>query len=690
VTATTTPSLLQMGQASHPDLHLGGGWANVNNTPFRLYKHFQHEGGIRTPCIVHWPAGITSPGRWIDDRGHLIDIMATIADVTGTAYPAIFTDPDNSNVRTLLPLEGESLKPHFKPETVADFPDRTLGFEHESNRAWFKGDYKFVTKNFNYFDNSSPADELELYNVAVDPTETNNLATTHTALLGEMIDEWNAWATRVGVPADRLLASVSPAAGLIVNPTSLSPEDPSATVTLEWTGANLPPGATYQISASKPASYPNSDSSGPAAPGSGSVAAVVNPALGAVTFTIAILDGTTQIASAQATVDIAIVPPSLDNDLFVDTFNRSNNGNHDASTAGMSGSLLPSLGVDATYWDSYEAGSTEIDSNRLGMAVGTSGMTETAIRHNFIDSAILSAGGFSVQLRVEEINSTGTDGEDRFGGIAVGLSAAEAQNGGDIGGGSSFRGKFDGSTNGSADFFIDLDREGNVKTFSNGQLLDSTPVGQNTGTLLVCYELSSFAVGAPVTVSAFFNGQPVDLDNSSAAVTRSFVWDAANSNYIGLSARASDFVSLDNLAIRTLPLSNSLAAEYANSSGLSGTNAGPGQDPDHDGDDNFVEWLKAGDPAVSDAGTKLLTLAPSPDGEFRFNYARVNDALKAGLTYTFRYSTDLAGDPATWPEFTPEPISSEALGTTHEMRLVRVPPALVSSNTRLFLLLQVD
>ncbi|GIS68321.1 MAG: hypothetical protein CM1200mP7_2700 [Chloroflexota bacterium] len=37
------------------------GWANVSNTPFRMYKRWLHEGGISTPFIIHWPSKIKTP-----------------------------------------------------------------------------------------------------------------------------------------------------------------------------------------------------------------------------------------------------------------------------------------------------------------------------------------------------------------------------------------------------------------------------------------------------------------------------------------------------------------------------------------------------------------------------------------------------------------------------------------------------
>ena len=195
--ALTGTDLAEMGQPfRNDDISIGGGWANVGNTPFRMYKRFSHEGGIRTPLIAHWPAGITNPGRWTDQTGHLIDLMRTVVELTGVNYPTQF------NGHAVLPMEGESLVPIFQQQPEFS---RTLGFEHESTRAWFDGQWKLVTKTATSTDGSSLAHSLELYDMAADPTELNNLAANQPARLVSMLDAWNAWANRVGVPADRLL-----------------------------------------------------------------------------------------------------------------------------------------------------------------------------------------------------------------------------------------------------------------------------------------------------------------------------------------------------------------------------------------------------------------------------------------------------------------------------------------------------
>ena len=115
----------------------GEGWANVSNTPFREYKHWVHEGGISTPLIAHWPAGIARCGEIEHQPGHLIDIMATCVEVSGAAYP------EEVDGRSIQPLEGLSLVPLFTGQRLNR---RSLYWEHEGNRAVRTGNWKLAAK----------------------------------------------------------------------------------------------------------------------------------------------------------------------------------------------------------------------------------------------------------------------------------------------------------------------------------------------------------------------------------------------------------------------------------------------------------------------------------------------------------------------------------------------------------------
>ena len=87
-------------------------WANASNTPFRKYKAWDHEGGICTPFIAHWPGVIQNGGSLTHRMGHIIDIMATFVDITGAEYPSSYNDS------RVLPMEGTSLLPAFEGKQI--------------------------------------------------------------------------------------------------------------------------------------------------------------------------------------------------------------------------------------------------------------------------------------------------------------------------------------------------------------------------------------------------------------------------------------------------------------------------------------------------------------------------------------------------------------------------------------------
>jgi arylsulfatase A-like enzyme len=97
-------------------------WANVSNTPFRSFKHWEHEGGISTPFIVYAP-GKVKPNTLVDAPSHVIDIQPTLLELAGVQYPAEF------NRNKLVPQEGQSLKAAFegKPYTGHD----AIYWEHQ-------------------------------------------------------------------------------------------------------------------------------------------------------------------------------------------------------------------------------------------------------------------------------------------------------------------------------------------------------------------------------------------------------------------------------------------------------------------------------------------------------------------------------------------------------------------------------
>jgi len=148
-------------------------WANLSNTPYRLYKQNGHEGGSHNHFLVSWPA-VIEPGQISDELTHVVDIFPTLLDVTGIPYPAeIEGEPT-------IPLNGKSLLPVFLGKDRKD-PEYMISGYLETKRMYLKGDYKLVTV---------PQSDWELYNLKEDPTEINNLAGSQPELLNSMIESY--------------------------------------------------------------------------------------------------------------------------------------------------------------------------------------------------------------------------------------------------------------------------------------------------------------------------------------------------------------------------------------------------------------------------------------------------------------------------------------------------------------------
>jgi arylsulfatase len=159
----------------------GLSWANASNTPFRLYKHYVHEGGISSPLIVHWPETIRTAGLRRTPC-HIIDIMPTCLQAAGAAYPELFEG------HRLTPPAGRSMLPVFAEDRL----DRdALFWEHEGNRAVRSGNWKLVAKG-----KDGP---WELYDLTRDRTETTDLARQEPAAVQRLAALWQQWAATSNV-----------------------------------------------------------------------------------------------------------------------------------------------------------------------------------------------------------------------------------------------------------------------------------------------------------------------------------------------------------------------------------------------------------------------------------------------------------------------------------------------------------
>ena len=167
-------------------------WAHAGNTPFRLYKQNQHEGGISSPLIVHWPDGLkTEPGSITNQPGHLVDFMATFIDVADATYLKQIAD------RRIDPLQGKSLLPILRGQTRQSH--ETLYFHFGTDRALRQGPWKLV---------SAKLGKWELYNLDDDRTELNDLSAQLPKRVSAMATEWFRMADEVDRLEGRALAPV--------------------------------------------------------------------------------------------------------------------------------------------------------------------------------------------------------------------------------------------------------------------------------------------------------------------------------------------------------------------------------------------------------------------------------------------------------------------------------------------------
>lgn len=161
-------------------------WANVSNTPFRMYKHWVHEGGIGTPLVCQWPDGIEG-GRIVHQPCHIIDVMATCLELAGINYPGEYKG------EAIQPLEGESLVPLLRGNDRWQ-RERPLFWEHEGNCAVRDGQWKLVSKTVD--GRNGP---WELYDMLADRTELNDLADREPERLRRMVAMYKEWTARCGV-----------------------------------------------------------------------------------------------------------------------------------------------------------------------------------------------------------------------------------------------------------------------------------------------------------------------------------------------------------------------------------------------------------------------------------------------------------------------------------------------------------
>ena len=164
-------------------IETGAGWAQASSSPFRYFKSFTSEGGIKVPLIVRLPGNTANAGQWNNGFVHVTDIMPTILEIAKAQYPEEY----NGNI--IHPAIGKSIMPVLKGDSVTVHTNDGFGWELFEMKAYIKGDWKILR-----LPQPMGTGNWELYDLKNDPAEANDLSSQYPDLKRQLIEEWNNYA----------------------------------------------------------------------------------------------------------------------------------------------------------------------------------------------------------------------------------------------------------------------------------------------------------------------------------------------------------------------------------------------------------------------------------------------------------------------------------------------------------------
>lgn len=164
-------------------IETGPGWAQASSAPFRYFKTFTTEGGIRAPLIIKMPAQVAGAGTWNKNFIHVTDIMPTILEITGTAYPEVY------NGNKIHALVGKSMLPTLTNTSVDIHPQDGMGYELFEMKAYIKGNWKILRLPM-----PMGTGEWQLFDLAKDPGETTDLSAQYPDIKEQLIKLWMEYA----------------------------------------------------------------------------------------------------------------------------------------------------------------------------------------------------------------------------------------------------------------------------------------------------------------------------------------------------------------------------------------------------------------------------------------------------------------------------------------------------------------
>lgn len=169
----------------------GRDWASVSSMPFKYYKAFASEGGVRTPMIVRHPKRASKVGQIENQYISVMDLAPTFLEATGTSFPS-----DNRfQGREVFPIEGTSMIPFLSGQTTLVHPqDKAHVWELYGRIGIRKGQWKGLR-----LEPPFGTGEWELYDLATDLGEQTDVAAKYPGLVAEMEAYWQVYAAENNV-----------------------------------------------------------------------------------------------------------------------------------------------------------------------------------------------------------------------------------------------------------------------------------------------------------------------------------------------------------------------------------------------------------------------------------------------------------------------------------------------------------
>jgi arylsulfatase A-like enzyme len=179
--------------------HYAWGWAWAGNTPLRLWKRYTWLGGVRTPLVVHWPAGVAVRNEMRTQFCHAVDVAPTILDAAGIDWPEVVDGVVQQ------PVDGRSLVPTFAEAGVPS-PRTTQYFEMIGSRAIYHDGWKATTDHIGSQlsierqlvagSHDFDADHWALFDLEHDFSEAHDVAGEHPERVQALVELWWAEAGR--------------------------------------------------------------------------------------------------------------------------------------------------------------------------------------------------------------------------------------------------------------------------------------------------------------------------------------------------------------------------------------------------------------------------------------------------------------------------------------------------------------